>query len=70
MTDAHNDPFEQHRAEQLRRQRHLSYEERLRWLDGAKKFCQLALGAARPRRAGASSSSASPSALPASTPTD
>ena len=70
MTAAHDDPFERHRAAQLeRRRRRLSYEERLRWLDGAKKFCQLALGAARPRRAPDSSATASPATVPASTRT-
>ena len=69
MTDAHDDPFERHRAAQLARQRRLSNEERLRWLDGAKRFCQLALGAARPRRAPDSSATASPATVPASTRT-
>ena len=39
--------FEQQRLEQERRALELSYEQRLRWLDQAKRFCATALGAAR-----------------------
>jgi hypothetical protein len=43
--------WELHREEQRRAWLQLSYAERLRWLEQAKRFARLALDAARKRRA-------------------
>jgi hypothetical protein len=51
MTDRARDAgFEAHRREQRRAWLRLTYLERLRWLDQAKRFAARALGAARSRR--------------------
>ena len=42
--------FELHREAQRRAWLRLSYAERLRWLDQAKRFARLALESARKRR--------------------
>jgi hypothetical protein len=42
--------FEAHRREQRRAWLRLTYRERLRWLEQAKRFAARALGAARRRR--------------------
>ena len=39
--------YAEHRKRQLLRALELSYVERLKWLEGAKKFGEIALGAAR-----------------------
>ena len=44
--------WEQHRKEQRRAWLRLSYAERLRWLENAKRFARLALEAARRRKQG------------------
>jgi hypothetical protein len=44
--------WEQHREEQRRAWLRLSYAERLRWLENAKRFARLALEAARRRKQG------------------
>lgn len=45
-----SDPWLRHKEEQRAAWRRLSYAERLRWLEQAKRFCWEALGAARRRR--------------------
>lgn len=48
MTDPSG--WEQHREAQRRAWLRLSYAERLRWLEEAKRFARLALASARKRR--------------------
>jgi hypothetical protein len=48
--DSRPDGWRTHEAEQLRAWMRLSFLERLRWLDQAKRFAALAVEAARKRR--------------------
>jgi hypothetical protein len=46
----HHDPWQDHEREQRRSRLALTYEERLRWLEQAKRFARAALEAAQQRR--------------------